>query len=80
MSQDLRNPQQHLGIDALPLENIVDVGALAAKMLREPAYRVFLTPEFRLDQPADMYHAVSKQGRGPTPHPRPRLWNAHKAG
>lgn len=58
VTQYVRDAQQHLGIDTPAFENIVDVGALAVEMPCEPAHRALLAPEFRLDQFADMYHAV----------------------
>lgn len=59
--QNDRNAQQHLGVDASAFEDVVDVGSLAIKFPREPAHRAFLPPEFRLDQFADMYHAVTQK-------------------
>lgn len=60
VTQYVRDAQQHLGVDTPALEDVVDVGALAVEMPREPTYRALLAPEFRLDQFADMYHAVSQ--------------------
>ena len=56
--QDVRDAQQHLGVDTPALEDIVDVGAFAVEMPCEPTHRALLAPEFRLDQFADVYHAV----------------------
>ncbi len=56
--QNERDAQQHIGIDAPTLENIVNVGTFAIEFAGEPAHRPLLPPQFRLDQFTDMYHAA----------------------
>lgn len=58
VTQYVRYAQQHLGVDTPALEDVINVGALAVEMPCEPTHRALLAPEFRLDQFADMYHAV----------------------
>ena len=63
VTQNVGYAQQHLGVDALPLENIVDVSALATEVSCEPAHRALLAPKLLFDQLSDVYHVVSTKAR-----------------
>ena len=54
--QDDGDAQEHFGVDAPALEDVVHVGPFAGEASCEPRYGALLAAELRFDQFSDMYH------------------------
>jgi len=46
---------QQLGVNALTLKDVIDIGSLAIEVASKPTHASLLTPEFGLNQFSDMY-------------------------
>ena len=55
--EDARDAGEEFGVDALPLEDGVNVGTFAAQLLRKPSGCPFLPAKFFFDEFSDVYHA-----------------------
>lgn len=54
-AQGAGDAQEQLRVDAVTVENLVDVGAVAPELLREPHHRLLLRLQLVLDKFANIY-------------------------